>query len=81
MIRAAEAPAMRACVMKSSSISVSTCPRITRAKRAQRMTAMAITTLMKLGPAVTARISASRITGNDIVASVARMSTASTRPP
>ena len=81
MIRHAEAPAMRAWVMKSSSISVSTWPRITRAYRAQRITAMAITTLTKLGPTVTARISARRMTGNDIVASVMRIRIASTRPP
>ena len=80
MIRHAEAPAMCACVMKSSSISVRTWPRTTRAKRAHRITAMAITTLTKLGPTVTARISASRITGNDMVASVTRMRAASTRP-
>ena len=42
---------------------------------------MAVTTLVKLGPTVTARISASRITGKDMVASVARIRTASTRPP
>ncbi len=42
---------------------------------------MATTTLVKLGPTVTARMSASRITGNDMVASVARISTASTVPP
>ena len=35
---------------------------------------MAITTLVKLGPTVTARISASRMTGNDSVASVTRIS-------
>ena len=42
---------------------------------------MATTTLVKLGPTVTARINASRMTGKDIVASVIRMSAASTRPP
>ena len=81
MIRHAPAPAMRAWAMKSSVISVSTCPRTTRAYRAQRITEIAITTLPKLGPTVTARISARRITGNDSVASVTRMSVASTRPP
>ena len=42
---------------------------------------MATTTLVKLGPTVTARISARRMTGNDMVASVKRMSAMSTRPP
>ncbi len=81
MTRQAPAPAMRAWAMKSSCISVSTWPRITRAYRAHRITAIAMTTLVKLGPTVTARISASRITGNESVASVTRMRVASTRPP
>jgi hypothetical protein len=45
------------------------------------MTAMAITTFRKLGPTVTARINANKITGNASVASVTRMRAASTRPP
>jgi hypothetical protein len=45
------------------------------------MTEIAMTTLRKLGPTVTARISARRMTGNDSVASVIRIRAASTRPP
>jgi hypothetical protein len=44
------------------------------------MTAMATITLVKLGPLVTARISARRTMGNDRVASVMRIRTVSTRP-
>src|SRR5262245_8510673 len=81
MMRVCEEPRTRASATKSRALTVSTSPRTTRAKRAHRMTAMAMTIVRRPWPRLTARRRAMRMVGKVRVASTMRMRTLSTRPP
>ena len=81
MMRRFEAPAMRASLTKSRSRTLRTSLRMSRAKRAHRMSEVAMTTVCTPGPITATRSSAARTSGNDIMPSAVRITKASNRPP
>ena len=76
-----DAPAMRESLTKSRSRTLSTSLRISLAKRAQRMSDVAMTTVCTPGPMTATSSSAASTSGNDIMPSAVRMTKASKRPP
>src|SRR5215831_5698583 len=81
MMRSAEQPRTLASATKSRCLSVSTSPRMTRAKEAHTSRLMASTSVPRPWPMVTANSRANRIAGKVKAASTTRISTLSTVSP
>ena len=81
MMRGAEQPRTLARATKSRCLSDSTSPLMTRAKLAHNSRLMAITSVPKPWPMVTASSSANRMAGKVKAASTRRISMLSTAPP